>query len=50
MSGNEMAHHVREIERLKHEKKVANKEWNEQIKEHQEILNELAQVKSSKQA
>ena len=42
----EMAFHVREIERLKHEKKVANKDWNERIKEHQDILNELAQVKT----
>ena len=45
--GAEMAHHVREIARLQHEKKVANQEWNEQIKEHQAILEELAQVKSN---
>ena len=42
----EMAHHVREIARLQHEKRVANKEWNEAIKEHNAILEELAQVKT----
>ena len=47
MSDSEMAFHVREIERIKHEKKVTTKEWNDQIKEHQEILNELAEAEVS---
>ncbi len=41
----EMASVVREIARLTHEKKEANKDWNERIKELKKVLNELANVK-----
>lgn len=41
---SEMAYYVREIARLRQEKKEANKEWNELIKEHQKILDELAEA------